>query len=45
VYPLLAIMGSAGALVAGFSAYFVSTSPDVRVNKVSSQQSLKLSSR
>ena len=33
VYPLIAIMGSAGALVAGFTAYKIAVCPDVQFNK------------
>ena len=33
VYPLIAIMGSAGALVSGFTAYKIAVCPDVQFNK------------
>ena len=33
VYPLIAIMGSAGALVAGFTAYKIAVCPDVQFTK------------
>ena len=31
-YPLIAVLGGAGALVVGFSAYFITTAPDVQIS-------------